>query len=216
MFRLLFQYPISQLLRKFDIWGCLVITLFDGNIQQFAFYTASEWKNTFFFLLGDKCVKIFTIYFGFILVMVSVGGFLMAFAYYGKLNKYLVDNNKNSFAGVFFLLLQYGLRNFVLGVLHSILRPLPYPTMLKFLLTVELFFALVFILSFSLNIYKFAKFMWLYLLISFVRILLISTLALDYEYTNYEIIENTQCTLLVIMLLIYLLATLTVVVIVLI
>lgn len=184
IFQFLFQYPISQLLRKFDIWGCLFVILFDGNIQQFAFYTTSEWKNTFFFLLGDKWAKIFTLYFGFSLVIVSVGGFLMAFAYYGKLNKYLVDNNRNNFAGVFFLMLQYGLRNLIFGMLHSILRPLPYLAMLKILILAEFLFTLALIISFTLNIYKYAKFMWFYVLISFLRILLISTLAVDYEEIN--------------------------------
>lgn len=138
----------------------------------------------------------------------------MAFAYYGKLNKYLVDNNRNNFAGVFFLMLQYGLRNLIFGMLHSILRPLPYLAMLKILILAEFLFTLALIISFTLNIYKYAKFMWFYVLISFLRILLISTLAVDYEEINQEIIENTQCTILVVMLLIYLLATLNVIVVV--
>lgn len=211
VFSLLFRYPVSQLFRKFDIWGCLFITLFDGNIQQFTFYSTSEWKNTFFFSVGDKCIKTFTVFFGFILVIISIGGFLVAFGLYGKLNKYLVDNNKNNLKGVFFILLQYGLRNFIFGILHSILRSLPYPTMIVILLSTELLFALLFVLSFTLKIYKMASFMWFYVLITFIRILLIFTLAIDYEHINFDIIESLQCTLLVLMLFVYLLATLAVI-----
>lgn len=211
LFRLLFRFPVSRLLRKFDFWGCLLAALFDGNIQLFAFYSAAEWRSAFFFSLGDKCMKAFAIGFGFTLVAVSIGGFLIAFGMYGRLNKYLVDNNRNCLRGVGFLLLQSGLRNFIFGVLHSVLRPLPYTVTIAVLLSAELLFALLFVLSLTLGIYKRSSFMWFYVIISLLRILLIATLAADYQQIDYDVIENIQCTLLVIILVIYLLATLVVI-----
>lgn len=195
------------MLRKFDFWGCLFIILFDGNVQQFAFYAAAEWRNIFFFSLGDKWTKLLAVFFGFILVAVSVGGFLFAFAHYRKLNKYLVDNNRNSLKGVCFLLLQYGLRNFVFGVLHSVLRPLPYAIMIAVLLLAEVLFTLLFVLSFSLRIYKKASYMWLYIIISLIRILLITTMAIDNGSINEQMIESVQCALIVFMLLTYIIGS---------
>lgn len=184
VFRFLFHYPVSKIFRKFDIWGCLFIILFDGNIQQFAFYSTSEWKNIFFFSFGDKWTKVCIVCFGFILVAVSVGGFLIAFGMYGKLNRHLVDNNRNSLRGVYFLLLQNGLRNFLFGMLHSALRPLPYMAIIVVLLSAELLFTLLFVLSFTFRIYKNASFMWFTIIISLIRILLIATLVVDYGMVN--------------------------------
>lgn len=184
LFHLLFQYPISQLLRKFSLWGYLFITLFDGNIQQFVFYQTSEWKNIFFFSMGNKILKSFILFFGFVLVAVSTGGILLIFGFYRKLNKYLMDNNKNHLSGVIFLLIQYGLRNFLFGMLHSVLRPLPYQTMVTILLLLESLLLLTFIVSLSIKVYKTSIIMWFYILISFIRILLIFSLAVDYEQGN--------------------------------
>lgn len=208
MFHLLFNYSISQLFRKFSIWGYLFITLFDGNIQQFTFYAASEWKNIFFFSIDNKFLKTIILFFGFVLVAVSIGGFLVALSWYRKLNKYLMDNNKNHLGGVIFLLLQYGVRSFLFGMLHSVLRPLPYQTMITILLMLELLLFLTFIVSLSIKIYNKISFMWLIILISFIRILIIFSLAVDHEQINQSIIEDIQCTLLVLMMLVYLVATL--------
>lgn len=158
--------------------------------------------------MGNKLLKTIILFFGFVLVAVSIGGFLVALSWYRKLNKYLVDNNKNHLGGVIFLLLQYGARNFLFGMLHSVLRPLPYQTMITILLMVELLLFLTFIVSLSMKIYNKISFMWLYILISFIRILIIFSLAVDYEQINQSIIESIQCTLLVLMLLVYLVATL--------
>ena len=210
-FRLLFNYSVSRLLRKFDFWGCLFITLFEGNIQQFTFYCAAEYRNAFFFSLGDKWTKVFVVCFGFILVVVSVCGLLLSFGMYRKLNKYLVDNNRNNLKGVCFLLLQYGLKNFILGVLHSVLRPLPYTVTIAVLLSTEVIFTMLFTLSFSIGIYKNAIFMWFNVIISLVRMLLITTLAFDYEQINDEVIEMVQFALIILILLIYVLATIIVI-----
>lgn len=207
LFRLLFSHPASKLFRKCDFWGCLLVVLFEGNVQQFAFYTAAEWRSAFFFSFGDRCAKAFAVGFGFVLVAVSVGGLLVAFAHYRRLNRYLVDNNRNSLAGVSFLLLQHGLRNLLFGALHSLLRPLPYRTMIAVLLSAELLFVLLFALSIALRVYRRASFMWLSLVISLIRMLLVATFLIDYGAVNEHLVESVQCSLIVFMLLAYLLGS---------
>jgi hypothetical protein len=181
IFTLLFKYPISRFLRKFDLWGYFLIIIFDGNVQQFAFYLTAELRNVFYFSFGDQCLKAAILLFGFLLVTISVGGFIIAYGIYGKLNKYLVDNNRNNLKGNAAIVLQYGLRNILLGILHSILRPLPYKTLLSILISTELLFLVIFIISIAFMAYRSLKLIWIYLLLAFIRILLIFTFFFDYS-----------------------------------
>ena len=41
VFKALKGYSISKVLRNFSLWGFLIIGIFDGNTQQFAFYTVA-------------------------------------------------------------------------------------------------------------------------------------------------------------------------------
>jgi hypothetical protein len=120
------------------------------------------------------------IVFGFLLVSISVGGYLIAYSMYRKLNRHLIDNNRNNLKGTAYILLQYGFRNFILGMLHSILRPLPYKSMLLILILTEAAFFVIFLISISLNTYRMAKIIWFYLLLTLVRMMLILTLFFDY------------------------------------
>ena len=89
----------------------------------------------FTFSFFTKIVKMQTIYFGFILVLVSVGLIFVSYAFYKKLNKHLMSNNRNNLFGQICLMLQMGIRNFMLGLLHSVLRPISYYKMLSVLLS---------------------------------------------------------------------------------
>jgi hypothetical protein len=40
-FKALFRRPYSRLLRKFDFLGYFLILVFEGNVQQFAFYLSA-------------------------------------------------------------------------------------------------------------------------------------------------------------------------------
>jgi hypothetical protein len=124
------------LLRKFDLWGYFWVLVFEGNIQQFAFFLAAEWGKAATFALWQRGIKIAVFLFGFLLVITAVGGAFFLRAVYGRLNHYLTDNNRNNLRGTVMLMLQSGVRNFVLGVLHSVLRPLPYEIILSLLLCV--------------------------------------------------------------------------------
>lgn len=207
LFRLTYQYPISQLLRKFDLWGYLPLLLFDGNIQQFAFYTTSEWQHIFFFEGSQKVIKLGSLLFGVMMVIGSTGGYLLTYGFYGKINRYLIDNNKNCLSGNAYILLQYGLRNLILGILHSVLRPLEYQTMLGILFSVEVTFFIIFVVSVFAKSYKIVSFIWFYLALTLIRIILIFTLFWDYEAENADMIELAQCTLIIVMILVYLLGS---------
>lgn len=134
MFKLLFNFPISVVFRRFDIWPFLFAILLDGNIQQLAFYLTAEWKNMFACEFKFKMVKSFSVAFGFLVVFLSVGLYLISFTFYTKINRYLMDNNRNILKGHVLLMCQNGLKNMLLGIMHSILRGLEYKKMLIILL----------------------------------------------------------------------------------
>ena len=113
---------ISRVFRIFSLWGFLFLLNFDGNIQQFTFYLFAEIKNILFFSFSHKILMTITLFFGFIVIILSFGGYLVGLLMYRKLNRSLTDNNRNSMRGNTELLLQNCMRNFLLGVVHSLLR----------------------------------------------------------------------------------------------
>lgn len=146
-FKLLFRFRVSQFLRKFYFVGYLFALLFEGNIQQFSFYLCYEWRLSFFDTFSHKLLKSSVIMFGFVVVCLSSCGYILGYAIYKRLNKYLMDNNKNRVSGIFFLLIQNGLRNLVLGMAHSLLRDANYETLLASLYLIEVISLMVFIIS---------------------------------------------------------------------
>jgi hypothetical protein len=136
LFRVLSRFAVSQVLRKFDFWVYFVIILFEGNVQQFSFYLTAEMRAVFAFAWSHKLIKAFVVLFGFSLLLFSVCGYIISFTFYHKLNRYFSDNNKNNLSGNSFLILQNGLRNVILGVLHSMLRVIPYAFMMGALILV--------------------------------------------------------------------------------
>ena len=98
-YKCLIIYPISGVFRVFSLWGFLFLLNFDGNIQQFTFYLCAEIKNLSFINVFHKTLAICALLFGFIILILSFGGYLIGLLVYRKLNRSLTDNNKNSLRG---------------------------------------------------------------------------------------------------------------------
>lgn len=136
MFRLLFNYPISKWILRFNFWTFLFLLLFDGNIQQFSFYQSTDWKNMFFFNFQSKLLKIQTIFFGLCVVLVSTTLYFLSYSIYSIFNRHIMDNNRNSFFGHLTLIFQFGVRNLILGTMNSFLRGMQYKNMLLILVII--------------------------------------------------------------------------------
>ena len=108
--------------------------LFDGNVEQFAFYMAAEWANLFFFAPSQKLLKASALLFGWVLVLGSASLHFVGYHLYGRLNRHLMDNNRNRISGQAMLVLQIGLKNRYMGVAQSLFRALPYELMMALLL----------------------------------------------------------------------------------
>lgn len=172
-------------------------------MQQFSFYLGFEWQNVFTVSFSTKLLKSSVILFGFVLVFVSICGYFVCYAFYRSFNRYITDNNKNDLSGITLLIVQNGLRNFVLGVTHSILRDAQYETLLLSLFSIEVITFALFISSANNLIYEKVRSIWIYIFFTFIRMMLISTFFLDFENVDSDIIENTQTGIVLLMMLVY-------------
>jgi hypothetical protein len=152
----------------------------------------TDWKNMFAFTFPAKLIKLQVVFFGFMIVLMSIGLFFLSYAFYSTLNKYIMDNNKNDFKGQISLIFQIGIKNLCFGLMHSLLRGLSYNVMLSILLVSEILFNVGFLISLSYGLYKSNLKMWIYLLINFIKVDLMITLFLDYQNINLPLLELTQ------------------------
>ncbi len=119
-----------------------------------------------------------------------------------------MDNNKNNIKGQTGLILQFGLRNFYLGLMNSYLRVLTYKHMLSVLFVSEIVLVSFFITSLSMKIYESSSKMCIYILLNFAKILLMITLFLDYLNINLPVIEMVQQTLVIIEIILFVIGSL--------
>jgi hypothetical protein len=94
--------------------------------------------------------------------------------------------------GVSLYLLQNYIRNFILGVLNSYLRFLPYQTMVKLLVSVELIFGILFLAFLDSRVFISKAKVWIYLILNLQKMLLLITFFLDYENTENPLIDSVQ------------------------
>ena len=95
-FKLLFNFRISKYIRKYAFAGILLFIIYEGNIEQFAFYFFTECKNLFSFNFPHKIANVLMIYFFFILIVFSVAGLLFFTYHYRKLVKYFMEDSKET------------------------------------------------------------------------------------------------------------------------
>lgn len=74
LFKLLFNYRISLLFRKYSFCGLLLVIFYEGNMEQFSFYFFLEVQQ-FFSLSGfHKITNVVLVLFFFIAIVFAVGG----------------------------------------------------------------------------------------------------------------------------------------------
>mgnify|MGYP000911096595 CR=1 FL=1 len=121
------------------------------------------------------------ILFAFAVLLYSVSLFLLISFFYKNLSTYFTDNNKNSFFGNIALVLQYGFKNMIMGVLQAFLRYFSYKIALYFLLFTEILFLILFIFTLKTKIYKILFKFWLFIILNFSKIILIFTFSCSYN-----------------------------------
>lgn len=90
IFKLLFNYRVSLLLRKYSFYGTLLFIIYEGNVESFAFFFFAECRNLFSVDFVHKLANVFMVYFFFLLIIFVIGGMLWFTYHYKKLTKYFV------------------------------------------------------------------------------------------------------------------------------
>lgn len=125
LFRLLFSFRISLLFRSYSFWPYLVFFVMEGNLQIVTFYACSVLRFCFFFSPSDK-IQAAVVFFGlYFLILFSVAGYFFVFQRLGPLTKYFCDNVRPTLHTSIFLTIEYGIKNLLLAMVHSLLRSRP-------------------------------------------------------------------------------------------
>ena len=126
------------------------------------------------FHFHQKLIKCGLMIFGFIIVGYSSSMFFMSSIIYRRLQYYFNDNNKSCLFGLFMLILQYGLKNMIIGAVQALLRSY-VDLSLSIVFSIECAFMVTLLISINFSIYRLAYRIWIFILINLSKILLIST-----------------------------------------
>ena len=189
LFKALFNYRISKYIRKYAFYGILLFIIYEGNIEQFAFYFFRECQNLFSFNFSHKISNVLMIYFFFLLIVFSVGGLLFFTFHYKKLIKYFLEDSKESNMGaVLFQSLERAIFPLAFGCVHALLlQHLFIQTIVLFVIESCYLASKMWVMRTVIPLYKFKVVMCA--LSSLVRLCFIVTFYL-YEMQNYPGLIN--------------------------
>jgi len=122
LFKILFNYKISKLIRPFSFWGYVGVIMLDGNMQIMYFLMFSQSKMSFSFDFNDKIVNLVSIFLFFIFLVFSICCYFLYYKIYNKLAKYFLDNTKCSINGISVLVICSTFRQLLLSAIHNFLR----------------------------------------------------------------------------------------------
>ena len=189
IFRLLFNYRISKYLRKYSFYGIFLFLVYEGNVEQFAFYFFTECRNLFSANFSHKIANVVIVYFFFLMVVFSVGGLLFFTFNYRKLVKYFLEDSKESnIEAVVIESLERSIYPLVFGCTHALfIDNLALQTIVLAMVELSYFLSKVYALRSVTPTYKFKVCMLL--TTSFLRLIFITTFYIYEEQGNPVIIN---------------------------
>lgn len=122
IFKLLFNYRVSLILRKYSFYGTLLFIIYEGNIESFAFFFFAECQNLFSANFIHKMANVFMIYFFFLLMVFVIGGMLWVTFHYRKLTKYFVEDFTPSISSVVLESMERSIFPLLFGCVHILLK----------------------------------------------------------------------------------------------
>ena len=121
LFRLLFNFRVSRLIRKHSLWGVIIFIIFEGNVEQFAFYFFSECRLLYSATTVHKLGRSFMLLFFFFLLVSSVCGLTLFLVHYKKLVKYLMEDcRKVSLLAILLESLEKSVFPLLFGCVHAL------------------------------------------------------------------------------------------------
>ena len=187
IFFLLFKFNISIFFRKYSFWPTLIVLLLDGNLQISAYLTFFEIKWLFTSNTVHKALTVWVIINFFFMLLFSVACYFIFKYLYNGLAKYFYENTSVSSIGALYLLAQIGLRNILLGFVHSLDFEL-YESKIMVLLSVEMFFLLFGVKVVSMKgAFESKLSVWINLTATFTRMIMIGIFLLEQDAVENEI-----------------------------
>ena len=122
IFGLLFRFRVSLIFRPYSFWPFLLFFVMEGNLQAVTFYACSIIRLCFFYNPRGKLQAAAIYFFLYLLVIFGVGGYFLIFQKLKSLSKYFADNVTPSLRTTAFLTFEYGVKNILLALIHSLLR----------------------------------------------------------------------------------------------
>ena len=190
VFRALFNYRVSKELRKYSFHGILLLLIFEGNVEQFAYYFFWECKNLFSATFAHKMGRVFMLFFFFLLLIFSVGGLTLFWFHYKKKVKYLIDDCKKvTLSRILLESLEKSIFPCLFGAVHAMLYE-HFICQTIIIGVIEIGYALTKIYCFKLTIIENKFKVSILFLTSALRFVFIVTLFL-FESTNQSEVINT-------------------------
>ena len=122
LFKLLFNYKVSKLIRPFSFWGYIGLIMMDGNLQIVFFLMFSQDKLLFSLDFSDKVQNFLSNIVFFLFLWFSVASYFMYYSLYKKLAKYLLGNSKCGISGILSLVICNTFRQLLCSAIHNFCR----------------------------------------------------------------------------------------------
>jgi hypothetical protein len=117
-FRLLFDYRLSSLLRRFSFWGILVLLLLEGNVELFFFSFTADFLTYFSVSYQHKLFNLATVLAAFAILLLSTLGLASLYMLYLKKSSFLYENCHGLCSSALYFAFSNGLLNVVRGIIH--------------------------------------------------------------------------------------------------
>lgn len=120
IYKMLENYRLAVLLKKFSFWGIIILLLLEGNIEFFFFSFAADFQMSFAFTVTHKFMNLSTLIAAFLVLVLSTFGFMSFYLMYGGRSCQLYDNCSGSCASALYFLVVNGLLNVLRGLFHRV------------------------------------------------------------------------------------------------
>ena len=115
------------MIKKYSLYGILLLIVFEGNIEQFSFYFFSECRLLYSATVVHKIGRYFMLLLFFFMLIFSVCGLTLFFVHYKKLIKYFMeDYSRNTFMAILFESLEKSMFPLLFGAVHALFIDNPF------------------------------------------------------------------------------------------
>ena len=142
LFRCLFRYEVSSLLRAYSFWWIIFELLIQGNIQFFTFLAFRNCLTPFHFNVPTTLLQLLMILMLFFVVLGAFGCYWWYYREYGKLARYFLVNMFRFPSSYGLMILLYGVRSFLKGTIHALMF-YHWPTQMWMLFATEISILLI-------------------------------------------------------------------------